>query len=173
MRRAWPILRYFAGLGRSATAPGYEVRLRCYASENLDYYADAKRQAEHAGQPRCGLCARVRKDQEKEGYSIPAQQRLLQDYALQNGLIVAEEFADVETAKQSGRTAFTAMLEYLKKHRATSGAILVEKTDPLYRNLKDWTTLDDLGTTIHLVKEARVIGSDSHSSDHLVHESMS
>src|SRR5260370_10430580 len=81
------------------------------------------------------------KDQEKEGYSIPAQQRLLREYALQHGMIVAEEFVDVETAKQSGRTAFTAMLEYLKKHVACR-TILVEKTHRLYRNLKDWTTLD-------------------------------
>ena len=57
------------------------------------------------------LYARVSsKDQEKEGYSIPAQQRLLREYALRNGLIVAEEFVDVETAKQSGRTGFTSML---------------------------------------------------------------
>lgn len=45
----------------------------------------------------------------------------------------------------------------------------MEKTDRLYRNLKDWTTLDDLGTTIHLVKEGSVIGPDSRSSDHLTH----
>src|SRR5579862_1928144 len=109
------------------------------------------------------------KDQEKEGYSIPAQQRLLRDYALQHGLVIAEEFVDVETAKRSGRTAFTAMLVYLKKHPATCRTILVEKTDRLYRNLKDWTTLDDLGTTIHLVKEGRVIGPDSRSSDQLMH----
>ena len=103
------------------------------------------------------------------GFSIPAQQRLLRDYALQRGFIVASEFVDVETAKQSGRTAFNSMLEYLKKHRTSCRNVLVEKTDRLYRNLKDWTTLDDLGTTIHLVKEGRVIGPDSHSSDHLVH----
>src|SRR5260370_32694907 len=116
------------------------------------------------------LYARVSsKDQEKEGYSIPAQQRSLREYALEREMIVAEEFVDVETAKQSGRTAFTAMLEYLKKHHATCRTILVEKPDRLYRNLKDWTTLDDLGVTIHLVKEGRVIGPDSRSADHLVH----
>jgi DNA invertase Pin-like site-specific DNA recombinase len=119
---------------------------------------------------RAVLYARVSsKDQEKEGYSIPAQQRLVKDYALQNDLIVTQEFVDIETAKQSGRTAFTAMLEYLKRHRVTCRTILVEKTDRLYRNLKDWTTLDDLGITIHLVKEGRVIGPNSRSSDHLVH----
>lgn len=119
---------------------------------------------------RAVLYARVSsKDQEKEGYSIPAQQRLLREYALQQGIIVVEEFVDVETAKQCGRTAFTAMLAYLKKHAAACRTVLVEKTDRLYRNLKDWTTLDDLGTTIHLVKEGRIIGPDSRSSDQLVH----
>src|SRR5262249_48840350 len=58
---------------------------------------------------------------------------------------------------------------YLKKYRATCRTILVEKTDRLYRNIKDWMTLDDLGTTIHLVKEGRIIGPDSRSSDHLAH----
>ena len=130
----------------------------------------ASRNGTAAAALRVVLYARVSsKDQEKEGFSIPAQQRLLREYALQQGIIVAEEFVDVETAKQSGRTAFTAMLEYLKKHRATCRTILVEKTDRLYRNLKDWTTLDDLGITIHLVKEGRVIGPDSRSSDQLVH----
>ncbi len=116
------------------------------------------------------LYARVSsKDQEREGYSIPAQERSLRDYALERGLVIVEEFVDVETAKRSGRTAFTAMLEYLKKHPATCRTILVEKTDRLYRNLKDWMTLDDLGTTIYLVKEGRVIGPGSRSSDHLAH----
>jgi site-specific DNA recombinase len=116
------------------------------------------------------LYARVSsKDQEKEGYSIPAQQRLLRDYAVQHDFVIAEEFVEVETAKRAGRTAFTAMLSYLQKHRAKCRTILVEKTDRLYRNLKDWTTLDDLGATIHLVKEGRVIGPDSRSSDQLAH----
>jgi len=116
------------------------------------------------------LYARVSsKDQEREGYSIPAQERLLREYAVQHGLVIVENFVDVETAKRSGRPSFTAMLEYLKKHRATCRTILVEKTDRLYRNLKDWTTLDDLSATIHLVKEARIIGPDSRSSAHLTH----
>lgn len=68
-----------------------------------------------AAQSSVVLYARVSsKDQEKEGYSIPAQQRLLREYAIQKRLTIEEEFVDVETAKRSGRTAFTAMLEYLK-----------------------------------------------------------
>ena len=31
--------------------------------------------------------------------------------------------------------------------------MLVEKTDRLYRNLRDWVTIDDLDAEIHLAKE--------------------
>ena len=76
------------------------------------------------------------KDQEREGFSIPAQSKLLSDYAQANRMRIVEEFADVETAKRSGRTNFGAMMQYLKRHPAVR-SILVEKTDRLYRNLKD------------------------------------
>jgi DNA invertase Pin-like site-specific DNA recombinase len=48
------------------------------------------------------LYARVSsKDQEKEGFSIPAQLRLLRDYAASNGYVIAEEFTDVETPRRA------------------------------------------------------------------------
>jgi site-specific DNA recombinase len=109
------------------------------------------------------------RDQEKEGFSIPAQQRLLREQAMKLGFTIVKEYVDVETAKKVGRPEFAAMLAYLKNHRATCRTILVEKTDRLYRNLKDWTTLDDLGVNIHLVKDNRIIGPESGSSDQLVH----
>jgi DNA invertase Pin-like site-specific DNA recombinase len=78
------------------------------------------------------LYARVSsKDQEKEGFSIPAQLRLLRDYAASKGFAIAHEFTDVETAKESGRTNFGHMLAYLKKHPGACRTILVEKTDRL------------------------------------------
>jgi DNA invertase Pin-like site-specific DNA recombinase len=42
----------------------------------------------------------------------------------------------VETAKQTGRAAFGEMISYLKSHPPVR-VLLVEKTDRLYRNLKD------------------------------------
>ena len=84
------------------------------------------------------------KEQEKEGFSIPAQLKLLKEYAAAQGLTVVREYVDVETAKQTGRAAFGEMIAYLKAH-PTVRAMLVEKTDRLYRNLKDWVTLDELG----------------------------
>ena len=117
------------------------------------------------------LYARVSsKEQREEGYSIEAQVRLLRDYALKQGFVIAEEFIDVESASKSGRTGFNAMLAYLRKH-STCRTILVEKTDRLYRNLKDYATLDvkDWGVTIHLVKEGEVLSPDSKSSQQFVH----
>src|SRR6478609_273339 len=56
------------------------------------------------------LYARVSsKDQEREGFSIPAQQKLLRQYAHEQRLTVLREFVDVETAKQAGRGGFAEM----------------------------------------------------------------
>ena len=71
------------------------------------------------------------KEQEKEGFSIPAQLKLLKEYAAMQGFAVAQEFVDVETAKQTGRAAFGEMIAYLKAH-PTVRVLLVEKTDRLY-----------------------------------------
>jgi site-specific DNA recombinase len=129
--------------------------------------------ADCAGPVKAVAYARVSsKEQEKEGFSIPAQLKALHGYAEDNGFIVVKEFIDVETAKQSGRTNFEDMLRYLKAH-PTLRIVLVEKTDRLYRNLKDWVQLDDLQRTgqveIHFVKEGVVLSEGSRSGDKLIH----
>ena len=132
--------------------------------------ARARRTAQQS-QPiaRARLYARVSsKDQAKEGFSIPAQLKLLRQYAAEEGLTVAEEYVDVETAKRTGRVSFGKMVHDL---RTSSGAriVLVEKTDRLYRNLKDWVTLDELDVEVHLVKEAVVLSAESRSSEKFMH----
>ena len=58
------------------------------------------------------LYARVSsREQADEGFSIPAQLKLLREYAADRGFEIAQEFVDVETAKQAGRTAFGEMVE--------------------------------------------------------------
>ena len=116
------------------------------------------------------LYARVSsKDQEKEGFSIPAQLRLLRDYATSKGFLIAQEFTDVETAKASGRTNFNQMLLYLKKRQAVCRTILVEKTDRLYRNIKDYATIDEFDVEVHFVKENEIISRSSRSNEQFVH----
>ena len=116
------------------------------------------------------LYARVSsKDQEKEGFSIPAQLRLLRDYATNKGFVIAQEFTDVETAKASGRTNFNEMLLYLKKHQTACRTILVEKTDRLYRNIKDYAIIDEFDVEVHFVKENEITSRSSRSNEQFVH----
>ena len=47
--------------------------------------------------------------------------------------------------------------------------MLVEKTDRLYRNLKDWVTVDELDVEIHFPKEGVVLSRESRSSEKFMH----
>ncbi len=108
------------------------------------------------------------KNQEKEGFSIPAQLDLLRDYAQKHNINVVREFVESESAKKAGRTQFNEMLKFLKKNKDVVN-ILVEKTDRLYRNFKDYVVIDESIYTVHLVKEHKIISKDSPSSAKLEH----
>jgi len=118
----------------------------------------------------CVIYARVSsKEQEREGFSIPAQQKLLRSYASEHDLTIVKEFEEAETAKTSGRPEFNAMLEFLRDARNGCKTILVEKTDRLYRNIKDWVVIDELGFEIHFVKEGEIVSNSVHSSRKFLH----
>src|SRR5438046_7630012 len=119
------------------------------------------------------LYARVSsREQEREGYSIPAQRRLLAEYARVHSFRIEHEFIDVESAKNPGRKEFGKMLRLLET--AVCRIVLVEKTDRLYRNRTDALAFEGLiekcGVEIHLVKEARIIGKESRSQDKFMHD---
>jgi len=109
------------------------------------------------------------KEQADEGFSIPAQLKLLREYAAAQGFEITQEFVDVETAKQAGRQAFGEMVEHLRRHLKTCRIVLVEKTDRLYRNLRDYVTLDELDLEIHFVKENFILSDDSRSTEKFMH----
>src|SRR5262249_12946731 len=145
---------YVAGLNDPQTIPKRIIRM-----EN----------APRTGQTAV-LYARVSsKDQEREGFSIPAQQKLLREYATAQRLTILREFVDVETAKQTGRGGFAEMIALLKS-TPSCRIIVVEKTDRLYRNFRDYVTLDDLNVAVHFVKENTVLSPDSRSSEKLMHD---
>jgi site-specific DNA recombinase len=108
------------------------------------------------------------KEQEKEGFSIPAQLKLLEDYADRHDLSIVKTFTEAETAKKAGREAFNQMVAYISQSKDVK-TILVEKTDRLYRNFKDYITIDDLDMEVHLVKENEVISKDSRSHSKFIH----
>ena len=109
------------------------------------------------------------KEQEKEGFSIPAQRKLLTEYAAQQRLQIIREFEDIETAKRAGRASFSEMVAFLAECPEPRPVLLVEKTDRLYRNIKDWVTIGDLDLEVHLVKEGAILSEDSRSSEKFMH----
>ncbi len=108
-------------------------------------------------------------EQAKEGFSIPAQDKLLRSYARDHHLEIGAAFTDIETAKRAGRTGFDEMVGYLRKN-SRCRVLLVEKTDRLYRNFRDWVTIDEIrGLEVHFVKEGTVISDESRSSEKFIH----
>lgn len=111
------------------------------------------------------------KEQEREGFSIPAQLKLLTEYALKNNYTVVKEFKDAETAKFEGRENFNLMLKYLKEN-ADIKVIICEKTDRISRNFKDMATIEDMVEnqkyTIIFVKENNIISKRSKSQGKLM-----
>ena len=126
----------------------------------------------------CVIYSRVSSlEQKRTGYSPEAQQKLLRDYASQRKFQIVQEYFDEESAKSDGRTHFNQMVAFLKKEIKTKKSenrckiLLVEKTDRLYRNLKDWVVVDDMiaDIEIHFVKENSIISKSVHSSEKLKH----
>jgi DNA invertase Pin-like site-specific DNA recombinase len=93
----------------------------------------------------------------------------LNEYAVTHSFNVVKEFVDNETAKKVGRTNFGEMIKFLRKN-TTVKTILVEKTDRLYRNFKDYVLLDEFeGIEIHLVKENTILSDNSRSHEKFIH----
>lgn len=109
------------------------------------------------------------REQEQEGYSIPAQLKLLHEYAKRNGHNVTETFVDVETAKQPGRKCFGEMVAYFKRNRNVR-LLLVEKTDRLYRNFRDALTVEELDIEVHFVKQGQVLSKEAQAQTKLIHD---
>jgi site-specific DNA recombinase len=60
------------------------------------------------------------------------------------------------------------MMTWFRRNRSCR-ILLVEKTDRLYRNLRDAVTLEDLDIETHLVKEGQIISKDAKSQAKLIH----
>jgi site-specific DNA recombinase len=112
------------------------------------------------------------KEQQKEGFSIPSQLKLLHEYADKKCISIIKEFTESETAKKIGRTEFNNLIDYLKANKQIK-IILVEKTDRLTRNFNDYVLIDqivnELDIEVHLVKEGEVLSKYAKSHTKLIH----
>lgn len=109
-------------------------------------------------------------EQENEGFSIPAQLDLLNEYAEKNNIELVKIFTEAETAKDVGRHQFKEMLKFLKANNDVN-MVIAEKTDRLYRNFYDYIDLDvdKTGYSVCLVKEGTILTQDSSSHEKFMH----
>ncbi len=108
------------------------------------------------------------KEQEKEGYSLDAQEKLGLDYALRNNLKIVKRWKVSESAWKEERTAFSEMLEYAKRHDEVKH-IIFDVTDRMTRNDMDkiriWTLIKYHDKTIHFSRSNKTIDKNSGSED--------
>ncbi|GAC1391293.1 MAG: hypothetical protein NVSMB46_03230 [Candidatus Saccharimonadales bacterium] len=118
------------------------------------------------------IIARVSsKRQEDEGYSLPAQKRLLKSYASSQGLAVLHTFEIAESASKAvQRTIFKDAMKFIEDN--TVKHLIVEKVDRHVRNLQDavethdWLMADD-AKRVHFVKDSLVMHKNSRSQEWL------
>lgn len=109
------------------------------------------------------------KDQEDTGYSLPAQEKLLRDYADRNGYELTKVFAIQESAAgKVQRKIFHEMMAFVAKTKIST--VFVETTDRLTRNFADVPVIDNWilesdDHKIHLVKENCTLHKDSKSHE--------
>jgi len=111
------------------------------------------------------------KRQEDEGYSLPAQKKLLNNYAIDRDLKVLKTFEIAETASKSlQRKIFQNAMSYIEENGIKH--LLVEKVDRHVRNLHDavethdWLLVDK-ERKVHFVKDNLVLHQNSRSQEWL------
>ncbi len=90
-------------------------------------------------------------EQEREGYSIPAQLKAIRRFAFERGITIEKEFVEAESAYKSGRPEFERLLTYSNKKGID--CIIAHKVDRVARNLDDLATLDRLGLELLFVEQ--------------------
>src|SRR3989338_3893120 len=117
------------------------------------------------------LCRVSSKEQEETGYSLPAQEKLLNSYAERQVFEVEKGFSITESASgKKQREIFDNMMAFVKKEGIK--IIICEKVDRLTRNFKDAVEIDewlekDEERQVHLVKDSLILHKNSRSQEKL------
>ena len=87
-------------------------------------------------------CRVSSREQEETGYSLPAQEKVLTEYAQRKGLTISKVFSVAESASGTKqRKIFAEMMAYMGKNNVQ--ILLCEKVDRLTRNLKEAVVAND------------------------------
>ncbi|KKR46467.1 MAG: Recombinase [Parcubacteria group bacterium GW2011_GWB1_40_14] len=116
------------------------------------------------------ILARVSsREQEETGYSLPAQEKLLKDYAARKQFQIVKVFSASESASGAKqRKVFCDMMKFVEKKGIPH--LLCEKVDRMTRNLKDAVIVNDWLESnperqIHFVKQNLIIHKNAKSDE--------
>ncbi len=108
------------------------------------------------------------KEQEKEGYSLDAQEKLAFDYAQRNNLKIIKNWKVSESAWRKERKEFNKMINYAKNHPKVKH-IIFDVIDRMTRNdfdkLKIYRLIKEYDKTIHFSRTNKVFDKNSGSDD--------
>lgn len=117
-------------------------------------------------------CRVSSKEQDETGYSLDAQEKLLNEYGTEKSYAIQKVFRITESAsKWQIRKTLGEMLAYADKYNIA--VILCEKIDRLTRSLKDAATIDDWvhakdDREVHFVKEHFVLNKNTRAHENFV-----
>lgn len=121
---------------------------------------------------KCVIFARVSTpDQEITGYSLPAQLKLLTNYAERKNYKIVKTYTVAESARKSeNRKTFKEMMKLSSKQNVEN--IICEKVDRIIRDMKDSVILHDWLSKnekrkIHSVKDSLALHKNSVSQEKL------
>ena len=115
------------------------------------------------------FCRVSSKEQEETGYSLPAQEKYLREYAQRASFGVDKVFSVSESASgKVQRKVFNEMVSYVRKNDIS--LVIVEATDRLPRNFADVPMIDKWvmeseNNQIHLAKEGCILHKNSKSHE--------
>ena len=110
------------------------------------------------------------KEQEKEGYSLDAQEKLGREYAQRKGFNIIKQWKVSESAwdRKKDRVAFNQMIEYAKAHPEIEH-IIFDILDRMTRNdfdkLKIYDLVQNYSKTIHFSRSNKIYNRDSTPDD--------
>ncbi len=114
-------------------------------------------------------CRVSSREQEQTGYSLPAQEKLIDSYAKRKDFPITKKFLIAESASgKKQREVFGEMMNYIKKNNIN--ILICEKVDRITRNFKEAVVVNDwleenLDRQIHFVTQNLVIHKNARSDE--------
>ena len=117
------------------------------------------------------ILARISSKEQRDGHSLEAQTRNLENYAEGKGFEVIKTFTLIESSTKKQRPEFDAMISFIKRQKSKI-ALIVDTVDRLQRSFRETPIFNDLMqqdiVELHFIKEGNVLSKDATSTQKLM-----